>query len=96
MANLFTNYAIVKSVMMDARRIRSNTEKVAIKIQKEIDYAAEHGRGEVIVHTGDFFLNQEERAAITLNLQQAGYKHRWRRCGEEEERIHVWWEDTNE
>ena len=64
MNNLFTNYAIVKSVMMDARRIRSNTEKAAIKIQKEIDYAAEHGRGDVIVHTGDFYLKQEERAAL--------------------------------
>ena len=96
MVNLFTDVALIKSVMKDARRVVPTTEKVAIQIQKEIDYAAEHGRGEVIVNTGDFFLNQEERAAITLNLQQAGYKHRWRRCGEEEERIHVWWEDTNE
>lgn len=96
MANLFTNYAIVKSVMREARRMKSNTEKVAIQIQKEIDYAAEHGRGEVIVNIGDFYLKQEERAAITLNLQEAGYKHRWRSCDSEDERIHVWWEDTND
>ena len=96
MANLFTNYAIVKSVMKEARRLKSNTEKVAIKIQKEIDYAAEHGRGEVIVHTGDFYLTTGERNAITLNLQEAGYKHRWRSCNNEDERIHIWWEDTND
>ncbi len=91
MANLFTNYAIIKSVMKEARRIKSNTEKVAIYIQKEIDHAAEHGRGDIIVNTGDFFLTQEERAAITLNLQEAGYKHRWRSCNNEDERIHIWW-----
>ena len=96
MANLFTDCAFVQIVMNEARRIRSNTEKAAIKIQKEIDYAAEHGRGEVIVNTGDFYLKQEERAAITLNLQEAGYKHRWRSCNNEDERIHVWWEDTND
>ena len=96
MANLFTDCAFVQIVMNEARRMKSNTEKAAIKIQKEIDYAAEHGRGEVIVHTGDFYLKQEERAAITLNLQEAGYKHRWRSCNNEDERIHVWWEDTND
>ena len=93
MANLFTNYAIVKSVMREARRMKSNTEKVAIKIQKEIDYAAERGRGEVVVNTGDFHLTTGERVAITLNLQEAGYKHRWRSCDNEDERIHIWWED---
>ena len=47
MTNLFTNYAIIKSAMREARRPKPTTEKVAIKIQKEIDYAAEHGRGDV-------------------------------------------------
>lgn len=91
--NLFTDVSIIKSAMRDARRLRSNTEKAAIKIQKEIDYAAEHGRGEVVVHTGDFYLTESERKAITLNLQGARYKHRWRDCNNETERIHVWWED---
>ena len=96
MANLFTNYAIIKSVMMDARRIKSNTEKAAIKIQKEIDYAAEHSRGDVIVHTGDFYLTVKDREVITQELQKAGYKHRWRNCNTEDEIVHVWWEDTND
>ena len=91
MTNLFTNYAIVKSVMKEARRIKSNTEKVAIKIQKEIDYAAEHGKGDVIVYTGDYCLTAGERETITLNLQEAGYKHRWRACNDADERVHIWW-----
>lgn len=49
MTNLFTNYALIKSATKEARRSKPSTEKVAIKIQKEIDYAAEHGRGDVIV-----------------------------------------------
>ena len=93
MVNLFTNYAIIKSVMKEARRPKSSTEKVAIQIQKEIDYAAEHGRGDVIVPTGDFYLNAKDREVITNALQQAGYKHRWRDCNNEDERIHIWWED---
>lgn len=93
MTNLFTNYAIIKSAMREARRAKPNTEKVAIHIQKEIDYAAEHGRGDVIVCTGDFYLTTKDREVITQELQKAGYKHRWRQCGQEEERVHIWWEE---
>lgn len=93
MANLFKGIAITKIVMNEARRIKSNTEKVAIKIQNEIDYAAEHGRGNVIVHTGDFCLNEGERVAISTNLAVAGYKHRWHACNSEVERVHIWWEE---
>ena len=96
MTNLFTNYALIKSVMKEARRIKPVTERAAIKIQKEIDYAAEHGRGEVVVHTGDFLLSTEARNVITQELQKAGDKYRWRQCGQEEERVHIWWEDKNE
>ncbi len=91
MANLFTNYAIVKSIMKEARRPKPSTEKVAIKIQKEIDYAAEHGRGDAIVGTGDFYLTIKDREVITQELQKAGYKHRWRNCNSEDEIVHVWW-----
>jgi hypothetical protein len=80
--------------MLEARRIKSNTEKASIQIQKEIDYAAEHGRGETIVHTGDFYLASNERQAISKCLEAYGYKHRWRDCNNETERLHVWWEDT--
>lgn len=93
MTNLFTNYAIIKSVMKEARRSKPSTEKVAIKIQKEIDYAAEHGRGDVIVYTGDFHLTVKDREIITQELQKAGYRHRWRKCNSEDELIHVWWWD---
>lgn len=96
MANLFTNVALIKSAMKDARRIVPTVEKVAIHIQKEIDYAAEHGRGDVIVLTGDFYLNAEDRGTITQGLQRAGYRHRWRDCNDEDERIHVWWEESND
>lgn len=96
MANLFTNYAIVKSVMREARRVKSNTEKAAIYIQKEIDYAAEHGRGDVIVSTWDYNLTLGEREAITLSLKAAGYKSKWKHCGYDAERIHIWWEYENE
>ena len=97
MTNLFTDVALIKSAMKDARRIVPTTEKVAIHIQKEIDYAAEHGRGDVIVLTGDFYLNTKDREIITHALQQAGYKHRWRDCNNEDERIHVWWwEESND
>lgn len=65
MTDLFTNYAIIKSVMKEARRPKPSTEKVALKIQKEIDYAAEHGRGDVIVCTGDFWLTIKDREIIT-------------------------------
>ena len=95
MANLFTNAYIIKSAMRDARRLKSNTEKVAIKIQKEIDYAAEHGRGEVIVYTGDFYLTASDVAAIDLSLNDAGYKHSWRDRNNKDERIHVLWEEEN-
>lgn len=93
MADLFTNYAIIKSVMKEARRQKPNTEKVAIKIQKEIDYAAEHGQGDVIVLTGDFYLTTKDREIITQELQKAGYKHRWRNCNTKDEIVHVWWEE---
>jgi hypothetical protein len=95
MTNLFTNACITKAAMIEARRIKSNTEKVAAKIQKEIDYAAEHSRGKVIIHTGDFNLTAAEQKTITSNLQEAGYKHRWRCCNCEDERIHVWWEEED-
>jgi ABC-type cobalamin/Fe3+-siderophores transport system ATPase subunit len=91
MTNLFTNYAIIKSVMKEARRIKPVTERAAIKIQKEINYAAEHGRGDIIVHTGDFLLSTEARKVITQELQKAGYKHRWRNCNSDDEIVHVWW-----
>ena len=39
MASLFTGIAITKIVMNEARRIKSNTEKAAIKIQNEIGRA---------------------------------------------------------
>ena len=91
MTNLFTNYAIIKSVMKEARPSKPSTEKVAIKIQKEIDYAAEHGRGDVIVCTGDFHLTVKDREIITQELQKAGYRHRWRKCNSEDELIHAWW-----
>lgn len=95
MANLFTNAYIIKSAMREARRMKSNAEKAAIKIQKEIDYAAEHGKGEVIVYTGDFYLSASEVAAIDLNLNEAGYCHRWRSRNSEDERVHIWWEEEN-
>lgn len=93
MTDLFTNYAIIKSVMKEARRPKPSTEKVAIKLQKEIDYAAEHGRGDVIVCTGDFWLTIKDREIITQELQKAGYEYRWRNCNTEDELVHVWWED---
>ena len=92
MANLFTNACITKAAMIEAR-IKSNIEKVAAKIQKEIDYAAEHSRGDTIIHTGDFYLSNKDRELITHELPQAGYKHRWRNCNTEDEIVHVWWEE---
>lgn len=96
MVKLFTNVALIKSAMKDARRAVPTTEKVAIQIQKEIDYAAEHGRGDVIVRTGDFYLTVKDREVITQELQKAGYRHRWRNCNSEDEIVHVWWEEVNE
>lgn len=97
MTNLFTSSAIIKCVMREARRPKPNTEKVAIKIQKEIDYAAEHGLGEVIVYTGDFYLTAKDREVITHDLQNNDYKHRWRDCNNTDlERIHIWWEEDDE
>ena len=91
--NLFTNSAIIRSAMREARRIKPVTERAAIQIQKEIDYAAEHGRGETVVHTGDFCMTSKDREVITQELQKAGLKHRWRSCSQEEERVHIWWEE---
>ena len=92
--NLFSPVSLIRSAMQEARRIKPVEERVAIKIQKEIDYAAEHGRGEVIVHTGDFYLSEDSRCTINQELVKAGYKYKWRFCGEEEERVHIWWEDS--
>lgn len=94
--NLFTSAAVIRSAMREARRIKPITERAAIKIQKEIDYAAEQGRGETVVHTGDFCLTAGDREVITQELQKAGLKHRWRHCGQEDERVHVWWEEEEE
>jgi ABC-type enterochelin transport system ATPase subunit len=96
MSNLFTDASITKDIMREARRLKSNTERAVAKIQKEIDYAAKHSRGEVIIHTGDFNLTATEQKTITSNLLEAGYKHRWRCCGCEDERIHIWWEEEDE
>lgn len=96
MANLFTNYAIIKSIMRDARRTRTNTEEAAIKIQGEIDQAAEQGKGYAMVHTGDFRLASAEREAINLNLTGAGYKYTWLFCNTIDEIVQVRWEDTDD
>lgn len=92
---LFTESYIIKSAMKDARRIRSTAEKAAIRIQKEIDFAAEYGRGETVVHTADFRLEAADRKLITSELHDAGYQLRWRDCDTEGERIHVWWEEED-
>lgn len=96
MTNLFTNVALIKSAMKDARRVVPTTEKAALEIQKEIDHAAEHGRGDVIVCTGDFDLTVKDRETITQELQKAGYKHRWRNCDSEDEFVHVRWEEDDD
>ena len=96
MINLFTDCALIKSAMKEARRIKSVIERAAIKIQEEIDYAAEHGKGEVVVHTDYFVLTPADHKAISEQLAKAGYQHRWHNNGEETERIHIWWEEDNE
>lgn len=93
MNNLFTNYAITKSIMKEARRIKPVTERAAIKIQDAITYAAEHGHGDVVVHTDYFALTPTDRVTISKQLAKAGYKHRWHDNGDETERVHIWWED---
>lgn len=95
MNNLFTNYAITKSIMKEARRIKPVAERAAIKIQDAITYAAEHGHGDVVVHTDGFDLTPADRKVISEQLAKAGYKHRWHDNGEETERIHIWWEENN-
>jgi hypothetical protein len=95
MNKLFTECAITKSIMEEARRIKPVLERAATKIQDEINYAAEHGRGEVVVHTDYFALTPTDRKAISEQLAKAGYKHRWHDNGEESERIHIWWEEDN-
>ena len=91
--NLFTDATIIKDIMNEPRSFKSNTEKAAIKIQKNIDYAAECGKSKITVYTSDFCLTASEREAITFNLQKAGYKHLWLSCGNEDERIQVCWRD---
>jgi hypothetical protein len=93
MNKLFTECAITKSIMKEARRIKPVAERAAIKIQDEIDYAAEHGRGEVVVHTDGFALDLVTRVAISKQLTAAGYEHNWHDNGEESERVHIWWEE---
>lgn len=93
MINLFTDCALVKSVMREVRRIKPVIERAAIKIQEEIDYAAEHGKGEVVVHTDYFALDPATSTAISEQLAKAGYQHRWHDNGDETERIHIWWEE---
>lgn len=94
MSKLFTNYAITKSKMVEARRIKPVLERAAIKIQDAIDYAAERGHGETVVHTDYFALTTAIRETLSEQLAGAGYKHRWHDNGEETERIHIWWEET--
>lgn len=96
MNNLFTNYAITKSIMKEARRVKPVTERAAIKIQREIDYAAEHGQGDVVVHTDYFALTSADRKVISEQLAKAGYQHRWHDTRYDCERIHIWWEENNE
>jgi hypothetical protein len=83
----------MKDIMSEPRRFKSNTEKAAIKIQKNIDYAAECGKSKVLVFTSDFSLTSSEREAINFNLQKAGYKYLWISCNNEDERIQVCWRD---
>ena len=93
MSNLFTNYTITKAKMIEARRTKPAIERAASKIQDEIDYAAEHGRGEVIVHTEYFALSPTDRITLSKQLAKAGYRYSWHDNGEETERIHIWWEE---
>ena len=96
MANLFTDSYIIKSITREARRVKSNIEKIAIQIQKEIDRAAKGGRDDTIVRTGDFCLTPGERETITFDLEAAGYRVKWKHCDSwEDERVHIWWEEEN-
>lgn len=96
MNKLFTECAIIKSTMKEARRVKPMWERAAIKIQDAINYAAERGQGEVVVHTDYFDLSPGARVVLSKQLAKAGYKHRWHDNGEETERIHIWWEEDDE
>lgn len=96
MINLFTDCALIKSAMREARRIKPVIERAAIKIQKDIDYAAEHGLGDAIVYTDYFCLAAKDRETIMQELQKAGYNCYWHDIGRDNERVHVWREETNE
>lgn len=90
---MFTNYMLTKSKMREARRIKPKLERATIQIQKEIDLAAEHGQGNVVVETGDFFFAIEERESLTFDLEAAGYKIKWKHCNTEDEKLRISWED---
>ena len=96
MINLFADCALIKSAMLEARRVKPVIERAAIKIQKDIDYAAEHGLGDTIVHTDYFCLAAKDRETITQELQKAGYSCCWYDIGCDNERVHIWWEEANE
>lgn len=94
MTDLFTNCYITKSTMMEARRLKPVIERAAIKIQDEINFAAEHGKGETVVHTDYFALTPSAREELSKQLAKAGYHHRWHDTGDDCERIHIWWEEV--
>ena len=93
---LFMDAAVIRHVTWESRKPRTNVQKVAEVIQKQIDYAAEHGRAETIVYTGEFYLAAAERKDLSTQLSIAGYQQRWRSCNNEDERIHVWWAEEKE
>lgn len=80
----------IKSNMAQAKK--SVADRVVERVIKEAENEAHHGRFTSNSLVGDYDLSQSDREAISAKLIYLGYRFKWKRIGEETERLVLYWD----